>query len=135
MPTTLLSNNYSNLEKNLSSSSGPEGLSNTGRDFSFGPGIEGAMLRLPWNRGMKYLGFVIGCELIVGALMVPVGPGIPELLECLRVTVTGTGSCRVWMSALDLPLLAVCPAAGNGYIGGTLNPLATFTDLVFGSLD
>ncbi len=69
--------------KNLSSSSGSVELSNLGADFSFGPGIEGAMVILPRNGGMKYLGFVIGCELIVGALTVPVGPGIPELLEHL----------------------------------------------------
>ncbi len=92
------------------------------------------MVILPRNRGMKYLEFVIGCELVEGALTVPVGPGIPELLERLQVMVTGTGSCCVWMSALDLPLLAACSAAGNGYIGGTLNPLAAFADLVSGSL-
>ncbi len=93
------------------------------------------MVILPRNGGMKYLGFVIGCELVEGALTVPAGPGIPELLERLRGTVMGTGSCCVWMSASDLPLLAACSAARNGYIRGTLNPFAAFADLVFGSLD
>ncbi len=93
------------------------------------------MVILPQNGGMKYLVFVIDCELVVGALMVPVGPGIPELLEHLQVVVMETGSCHVWMSVLDLPFLAACPAAGYGYIGGTLNPLTALADLVFSSLD